>query len=31
MLTAKLITFVNKKSDGAKRFIQCGAEEGVDP
>ena len=31
MLTAKLITFVSKKPDGAKRSIKCGTEEGVDP
>ncbi len=31
MLTAKFITFVNKKADGGKRFIECGAEERIDP
>ena len=27
MLTAKLLTFVNKKPDGGKEFIKCGAKE----
>ena len=28
-VTSKIITFVNKKADGGKRIIECGAEEPV--